>query len=124
MDSRNAESAGSDRLTVMEYAESGMSEFIVCDIVGCVVGFFLKTVGDDFAWKILRDLLVFRSICVDDECTVCRKKFCKLTERMTDVIDILEEIQMIRIHVQDDADLREKAQEAVGVLAGFGEESL
>ncbi len=46
--------------------------------------------------------------CVDDECTVCRKKFCKLTERMTDVIDILEEIQMVRIHIQDNTDLREK----------------
>ena len=108
----------------MEHTESSMSEFIVCDIVSSVVGFLLKAVGDDFAWKILRDLLVFRSICVDDQCAVCRKKFCKLTERMTDVINILEEIQMIRIHVQDDADLREKAQEAVGVFAGFGEESL
>ncbi len=53
VDSRNAEFAGSDWTAVMEYTEGSVSEFIVCDIVGCVVGFFLKTVGDDLYMEVL-----------------------------------------------------------------------
>ena len=41
---------------------------------------------------------------------------------MTDIVNVFKEIQMIGIHVQDDADLREEASKAVGVFAGFGDE--
>ena len=36
---------------------------------------------------------------------------------MTDIVQILEKIQMIRINVEDDADLREETEEAVGIFA-------
>lgn len=42
-------------------------------------------------------------------------------ERTTDVGKILEEIQMVRVYVEDDADLRIQRQKAVGILAGFGD---
>ena len=36
---------------------------------------------------------------------------------------MFEEIQMIRINIQDNADFWEKAQEAVRIFTGFGQES-
>ena len=109
VDSRNFERAGSDWTAVMEYTEGSVSEFIISDIVGSVICFFLQTVGDDLTWKLLYDLLVFRSVGIDDQCAVCRKKLSKSAERMTDVINILKEIQMISIYIEDNTDLWEKA---------------
>ena len=43
---------------------------------------------------------------------------------MTDIVNILKEIQMVCIHIQDNTDLREKAQKAVCVFAGFCDKSL
>lgn len=57
----------------------------------------------------LGDFLVVRNIAVDDEDAVLGKLLGEETEGVTDVIDILEEVQMIRVDVQDDADCREKA---------------
>ena len=38
---------------------------------------------------------------------------------VTDIFQIFKEIQMIGFNVQDDADLREKVQEAVCIFTGF-----
>ena len=43
---------------------------------------------------------------------------------MTDVLDILKKVQMIGIYIQNNTDFWEKAQEAVGIFAGFGKEDL
>ena len=40
-------------------------------------------------------------------------------ERAPDVIQVFEEVQMIFLDVQDDADLREEREKTVGVFAGF-----
>ena len=50
-----------------------------------------------------------RGVAVDDQSTVSREFFCEQTERMTDIVNVFKEIQMIGVHVQDDADLREEA---------------
>ena len=93
----------------MEYTERGMSKFIISNAVSSVISFFFQAVGDDPARKVPDDLFVFRSICIDDQCTVCRKKFCESAEGMTNIINILEEIQMICVDIQDDADLWKEA---------------
>ncbi len=56
----------------------------------------------------LLDRLILRCVGVDDQSAERREKLCKFPEGMADVIDVLEEIQMIGIHVQDHTDLREK----------------
>ena len=38
---------------------------------------------------------------------------------MTDIIQIFEEIQMVSINIQDNADFRKKVQETVGIFTGF-----
>ena len=46
---------------------------------------------------------------IDDQGSVCGKQLGKFAEGMTDVVNILEKVQVIRINIQDNADLREKA---------------
>ena len=96
-----------------------MSIFIISDISCLIIGIVFQTISDHITWKIADNVFIFRRICVDDQCAVSRKKFCKTTERMTNVINILKEIQMVSIHVQDNTDLRKKAQEAVCIFTGF-----
>ncbi len=43
---------------------------------------------------------------------------------MADVGQVLEEIQMVSVNIQNNPDLREQLQEAVGVLAGLRQEGL
>ena len=69
----------------------------------------LQTISKNIAWKLPGDRLVLRCVSVDDQSTVSREKLRKFPEGMADVIDVLEEIQMIGIHVQDHTDLREEA---------------
>ena len=83
----------------MKNVERRMSEFVISDIRSAVFSIVLKTVGDYFTWKIFGNHFVFWCVCVDNECTVGRKKLGKFTERMTDVINILKEIQMVGIHI-------------------------
>ena len=99
-----------------------MAKFVISNVCGCVFSIVFQTVGDHFTWKIFCDHFVFWCICIDDECTFCREKFCKFAEGMTDIINIFEEIKMIRINIQNDPDGWEKAQEAVGIFACFCQE--
>ena len=47
--------------------------------------------------------------------------WANLRKRMADIVNVLEKVQMIRIHIQNDADFWEKAKEAVGIFTGFGD---
>ena len=40
-------------------------------------------------------------------------------ERITDISQVFEEIQMIFVNIQDYADLREEMQETVRIFTGF-----
>ena len=108
MDSGYFQGTGTNLRTIVDNLESSMSEFIIENMGSSIVSRIFQTIGDDLTGESVCDLLILRCVCVDHKCTVSRKKFCKLTERMTDVINILKEIQMICIHVQDHADLREE----------------
>ena len=89
--------------------EGRMSVFIPGNVCCGVIGIVLQTIGKNIAWKLPGDRLILRCVGVDDQSTVSREKLCKFPEGMADVIDVLEEIQMIGIHVQDHTDLREEA---------------
>ncbi len=57
------------------------------------------------------------NLAVDDQTPVIRKEFGKPSKRVTDILNILKEVHMVLLNVQDNADVREKAQKGVGVLA-------
>ena len=114
-------SQGNAALLLPLYIEviGGAAELIIGDIVRGIVEAVVMAVGHDLCGESLHDLLVFRNLAADDDSAVIRRIAGKEAEGMTDIRQILEEIQMVRLHVQDDRHRREKAQEAVGVLAGF-----
>ena len=60
---------------------------------------------------------------VDNDQTVHRSQLCKLVERVDDVVDVLEEVEMILLDVQDDRNGRREAQEGIGVLAALRNEA-
>ena len=124
MYSRNTEGAGAKSLSFMAYSKGGMAKLVIGNIRSCIICLMLQTLGKYLAGQSFCDFFVLRCICVDNESSVLRKKLCKFAERAADIFNILEEIQMIRINIQDNADLREKAQKAVCILTGFGQEGL
>ena len=109
VDSRNAEGTCSKAFALIKHGERGAAKFIVRNISGSVIGFAVNAVSNDGAVKPFCDGLILRRICVDDQRTVFWKKLGKLTEGVSDIMDILEEIQMICINIQDNADFWEKA---------------
>ena len=109
VDARNLEGKLSHRLAFFHKGEGGVCVVVEGDIGSTVFAVGAASVGDDPAGQALGDFLVVRNIAVDDEDAVLGKLLGEETEGVTDVIDILEEVQMIRVDVQDDADCREKA---------------
>ena len=60
-----------------------------------------------------------RVIAVDDNKAVHRGQLGKLVERVDDIVDILEEVEMIFLYIEDNRNGRCKAQERVAVFAAF-----
>lgn len=56
---------------------------------------------------------------VDDQSSIFRQKSCKLMERMTNIFQVLEEVQMIFFNVQNNPDCREEMKKTIRVLTGF-----
>lgn len=86
-----------------------MSKLVIGNISSCIICLMFQTVGKYLAGQSFCDFFILRCICVDDQSSVLWKKLCKFAERAADIFNILEEIQMIRINIQDNADLRKKA---------------
>ena len=124
VDARHFQIIAANLNAIAQNGEGSMSIFVISDICCLIICIMFQTISDHITWKIPNDIFIFRSICIDDQCTVSRKKLCKAAEGMTDIVNILKEIQMVCIHIQDNTDLREKAQKAVCVFAGFCDKSL
>lgn len=62
---------------------------------------------------------VFLVIAVGDDQTVCRDEGGKFPERPLHVLKILEKVQMIGDHVENDRSGREEVQERIAVFAAF-----
>ena len=86
-----------------------MAIFVIGDISDAVLCIMLQSICNDLTGKPLDDILIVRGIGIDDQGAVYRQKLRKFTERMANVINILEKVQMICINIQDNADFGEKA---------------
>ena len=86
-----------------------MSIFVIGNISGLVISRILNAIGDHITWKVFDDVFIMRCVSIDDQGAICREKLCKASERMTDVLNIFEKVQMIGIHIQDHADFWEKS---------------
>ena len=99
-----------------------ISLFIVLNIGSTVIKRSFPTECHNATGKSVCNIREVFDVAVDHQGSVFRQEFCEKAERVADVIQILEEIQMIGIDIQDHADLWEEMQEAVRILAGFCDE--
>ena len=95
----------------------GAPERIIAGADIAVVGIGAGAKRYDAAAKPLGELFNMVNLAVDDQTPVIRKEFGKPSKRVTDILNILKEVHMVLLNVQDNADVREKAQKGVGVLA-------
>ena len=103
---------------------SGTAVFTESDVFCGIVSVAFEAESDDLTVQIMGNRFYLGGICVDDQCAILGQQLCKTMEGMPDIVNIFKEIQMIRVHVQHDGDLREKAYETVGIFAGFGDEGI
>ena len=89
--------------------ERGVSMVIICDVIGIIVILCPMTICYDPAGQVLRQLLITVDVTVYDQRTVLWQQLCKLPERMADICQIVEKVQMILLHIQDQTDFGEKA---------------
>ena len=78
--------------------------------------------GNAGAVNALHSLHRVGRIVVDNNRAVFRNQLTETMERMNDVVDVLEEVQMIGIDIQNDSNRRMEAEEGIGVLAGLCDE--
>ena len=106
-------------LAVSDQVKTAFGKFVKCNILSSIITLRFQTVGNDMTWQTVCNLRYIADLTIDNKNVVCVKLLCKLAERMTDVVDILEEIKMILFDIQDDFKARIELQKAVGVFAGF-----
>ena len=111
VESRNHQRVVAAQFAAADAVEGRVIQLIVGNVGSSIVSGSLvfQCVGDNLTAKTFGHVIVFRCIGIDDQHAVGREQTGKLAERVADVVDILEEVEMIRIHVEDDADFREEA---------------
>ena len=119
MDTRYLQIITSYFYTMTKNRERSVTIFIIGNIPCLIICILFQTIGDHIAGKVADDLFVSGRVCINDQSSVSRKKLGKTAEGMTDIINILKKVQMIGIYVQDNTYFWKKAQEAVGIFAGF-----
>ena len=111
MESRNHQRVVAAQFAAADAVEGRVIQLIVGNVGSSIVSGSLvfQCVGDNLTAKTFGHVIVFRCIGIDDQHAVGWEQTGKLAERVADVVDILEEVEMIRIHIEDDADFREEA---------------
>ena len=92
---------------------------LLMEIGGCAVRRTLQTEGDDRVLQPLDGIHGPLVVGVDDDMPRRRHQLGKLVERVLNIIEILEKVQMVRFHIQNHSNRGEKAEKAVAVFAGF-----
>ena len=75
------------------------AKFVICNVSGCIITGRILSEGDYAAVQSPGNFLHPVNIFVDHQKASCRKLLCKQTEGMTDIRDILKEIQMILFNI-------------------------
>ncbi len=86
-----------------------MPEFVISNVGRRVVTGRGGTKRDDTAGQGVRYFRDTRDVAVYDECSIRRQQFGEFMERIANVIDIFEKIQMIFFYIKNDTDFWKKA---------------
>ena len=89
-------------LTVDIKIEGRMRVIVILDITGTVIVAAAVTKSNNLAFCRFYDLLIVLDIAVDDNRALGRYALGKQLEGMTDVRQILEEIEMVFFYIKDD----------------------
>ena len=103
--------------TFLHHGEGRMGILVIGNILCAVVGIRVPPECDHPALQPFDEIGKIPDPAVDHQETVLRQKLGKAAEGMADIINILEEIQMIRLHVEDHLCRGMEGQETVGILA-------
>ena len=106
---RNLQIEASGFLTILHNGEGSVTVFVIGDISSLILCVVLQAVCNDLAGKSFDNFLIARCVRIDDQGSVRWQQLGKFAEGMTDVVNILEKVQMVCVNVQDNADLRENA---------------
>mgnify|MGYP006964169670 CR=1 FL=1 len=88
-----------DGLFVVHGGKRRTGFVIICQIICIIFTGIIKTVGDDLLWKSVGQFLMVCNFSIDNGCSVCQCIAGKFTERTTDVVDILEKVQMFCFYI-------------------------
>ena len=119
VDAGDAEREAADVSAAFDAAEGGAAVLVERHVFRAVIRILRITEGDDAAGESFRHRLKLIAGRVDNERAVLRDERRETVEGRSDVVEVLEEIQMVGVDVENDGDVREKAEETVRILAGF-----
>ena len=110
--------------SVVDQVKVSITVLVKGNIIGKIITVTCETKCDHLTCQTFRDLGQIRNLAINNKSPMFRDKLGKTTEGMADVVDILKEIQMIRINIQNNSGCWVELQETVGVFAGLSNKIL
>ena len=96
-------------LSINKKRISASSKFVISDIRSTVHALCrVRTKCYDLAVSILIEIFIIINVSIDDKSSVRWKLFSKKLERVTDIINILEEIKMVFLDIENNVHCRIK----------------
>ncbi len=112
MDTGNPKCKSAGIFAAADQSKRSAAIRIKADIGGMIIA-AVQTVGDNRTYSVTDDFLIFFDRSIDNQSAVGREMLGENMERMSDVIEIFEEIKMVGIDIQNNCDLRVQTKEAV-----------
>ena len=99
MDTGNIQLNTVDFLTVSDEVEAAFGKFVKSNILCGIITFRFQAVSDNVTWQTFCYLSNIVDFTVDDKDTIFIQLLGELSEGMTDIVDIFEEIQMVLLDI-------------------------
>ena len=96
---RNSQRNGPGFLSLLHQVKGRAGKCVIGNICSTVITLTAVSKGNYPAWQTAADLLVILNITVDDQKSLFIQLLGKQAEGMTDIIQILEEIQMVCFYI-------------------------
>ena len=92
---------------------------LVADVLRAHIGVFVQAERADAAVQPVHTAHGVGVVPVDHDQAVHRRQLDERAERVDDVVQVLEKVEVVLLHVEHDRDRRRKAQERIAVFAAF-----
>ena len=119
MFSRHSKSNLSPILSSFKKGIRGMGKVVIRNEVCRIIRITVSESDNFSSGKIFQKILGMRNILIENQDSVLRQLFNKLSERLPNFIDILEEIQVVCLNIQNNLYRRKERKERIGIFTGF-----